>query len=313
MQVPAPAGNMSLSVDRSVSLRAPAKVNLSLVVLGARPDGYHDLHSVMATVSLYDDLRLALSEQPGIAFHTSGLGVPSGRDNLVVRAAEAMARRAGVEPALRIDLHKRIPPGGGLGGGSSDAAACLWGLNQLWQLGYSRPELASLAAELGSDVAFFLYGPVALCTGRGEIVKPLAQRCGRHVLLVMPAVQVSTALVYKHFQYKRGQADDLLRQVRYFLRRGDLDGLAAQGINNLSRPCLNLFPSLDDLRVGLEELGVAPVQISGSGASLFATSCSLNQVKHWAQLVQDRQLGQAQGISFHYQSEPFLEVPHADF
>jgi len=313
VQVPAPAGNMSLSRQHSVALQAPAKLNLSLVVQGPRDDGYHDLHSVMATLALYDHLRLTHTAQPGIDLHTSGLDVPNDPNNLVVQAALALARDAAIEPALRIDLHKNIPLGGGLGGGSSDAAACLIGLNRLWQLQYSRTQLASIAAQIGSDVSFFLYAPVALCTGRGDIVTPLSLRCRLHVLLIMPALHVPTPQVYKQFQHNPQKADHLLHQVEGFLQHDDLDGLAAQQINNLAPACLELFAPLRKLRSELRNLDIPPVQVSGSGATLFLTSPSHDQIKQWAQLVQERQLGQAQCVSFHNQSEPFLEVHHADF
>src|SRR5438477_7604267 len=173
-------------------VRAPAKVNLFLEVLGKRPDGYHDLATLMVAVSLFDTLEI--KEDPSATI-TLDLVPPAeapgaedrpaltpGPDNLVWRAADLLRRHAGHPRGARLRLRKRIPLAAGLAGGSSDAAATLLGLNRLWRLGLTDAELARLGAELGSDVAFFLHGPAAWCTGRGEVITPL--RAGRELWLV---------------------------------------------------------------------------------------------------------------------------------
>jgi 4-diphosphocytidyl-2-C-methyl-D-erythritol kinase len=179
-----------------IALKAWAKINLSLIVLGKREDGYHDLHTVMAAIDLNDDLHFDHADRQGIFLECSGRPVANDRDNLVVQAARLLAESAGIQPRLKIRLHKRIPIGAGLGGGSSDAATCLAGLNLFWNLNLPIAALARLAAVLGSDVAFFLYNSVALCTGRGEIVQPIPQRCRRPILLIIPDFSLSTRLVY---------------------------------------------------------------------------------------------------------------------
>src|SRR5262245_58478457 len=166
-----------------VLVRAPAKVNLFLEVLGKRPDGYHELATLMVAVSLYDTLEfkearsqafaLDLVSQPNHAGDEARPGLSAGPENLVWRAAELLRQRSGVKAGARVRLHKRIPLAAGLAGGSSDAAATLVGLNRLWRLGWSREQLQPLAAELGSDVAFFLKSDAAWCRGRGEIITPL--------------------------------------------------------------------------------------------------------------------------------------------
>src|SRR5689334_10702080 len=156
-----------------LTVRAPAKVNLFLEVLRRRPDGYHDLATLMVAVGLYDTLELRDDPGGSVSLRCDHPQLSTGPDNLVVRAAELVRQTAGVTKGVAIRLWKRIPLAAGLAGGSSDAAATLAGLNRLWQLGWDRARLAELGARLGSDVAFFFSAPAAWCTGRGEVVEPL--------------------------------------------------------------------------------------------------------------------------------------------
>lgn len=312
MQAPVLDRHTKINDAPGVALRPPAKINLSLVVSGIRPDGFHELHTIMATVDLHDDLSLRWADSPGIRLHCTGLTCPVDHNNLVFRAAELLARQAGITPSLEIHLHKRIPAGTGLGGASSDAAACLLGLNRLWKLNMTREQLSDLAAQLGSDVPFFLYAPVAVCTGRGELVQPLHHRCHRSVLLIIPEIPVSTAQVYAHYQHESYRNQDYMRRVHYFLRQGDLDGLVIQGINSLDGACVQLFDSLRRLRDSIENEGIGPLQISGSGSCLFTTSGSTEQINKWARQLRRRKWAQVQSVTFYNQTEPFLEVHHAD-
>lgn len=273
----------------AITLRAPAKINLSLVVLAPRPDGYHDLHSLMGTVDLFDDLRIRRTDSGGIRLGCSGIPSPDGPENLVVKAAKRLAEQIGREPQLEITLHKRIPAGGGLGGASSDAAATLVGLNRLWQAGLSVKELHHLAAGLGSDVPFFLYAPLALCTGRGEIVRPLPSRCRRALLLIFPSVSVSTAAVYHEYDYEHHRAEEQLAQIRDRLDAGDIDGLLELNINSLAPVTARLFPEIAAVRERLAQAGIGPVHQSGSGSTLFVMG-SPGQVAAWGQLLRELSL-----------------------
>src|SRR6516164_6376086 len=181
----------------AVRVWTPAKVNLFLEVLARRPDGYHELATLMTAVSLYDTLEF--KEEPGGAttLHCDHPSLSTGPDNLICRAVELVRRESGRSDGVGIRLWKRIPMAAGLAGGSSDAAATLAGLNRLWHLGWDRGRLARLGAELGSDVSFFFAAPAAWCTGRGEQVEPL--RLGRplDLVLVTPPVGLSTADVFR--------------------------------------------------------------------------------------------------------------------
>lgn len=270
---------------KSVVLRAPAKLNLSLVVHGPQPNGFHQLETVMATIGLCDELTLSFSEQAGIHLHCHGRDCPGGEDNLIWRSANLLAQFGKIEPAVDIELQKRIPLGGGLGGGSSDAASCLMGLNQFWNLNLSRQELAKIAAKLGSDVPFFLYAPVAHCTGRGEIIEPLDARCTRTVLLILPKLSAPTANVFRHYRYDAEQSNLLAQQANRLIQTGDLDSLVQLGINNLARPCFEQFEPLRQIKEDVEGLGLKPVCLTGSGSTLFATFDHVDSANEWAEKI----------------------------
>src|SRR5438067_3688228 len=180
-------------------VQAYAKINLTLDVLGRRPDGYHELRTLMQTIDLYDTLCLSITDENRVRVICTQPELNTA-DNLAVRAAEAVRQRLALSRGIVIELHKRIPLAAGLGGGSSDAAVVLLALQQWWQLPLSPTDLLMLAASLGSDVPFFLTGGLALCAGRGEQVRALVPRWPasmRWLVLVKPAIGVSTAAVFR--------------------------------------------------------------------------------------------------------------------
>jgi 4-diphosphocytidyl-2-C-methyl-D-erythritol kinase len=206
-------------VQAFLRLSCPAKVNLSLELLGRRPDGYHELRSVMAPISLADDLELRLAAEPGVRLRVEGADLPAGPDNLVhraaalvldeVRAAAAGAAHEPAAPGVEIRLVKRIPVGAGLGGGSSDAAGTLVGLDRLLGSPLGPARLARLALRLGADVPFFVGGRAALATGVGERLEPLPPLPTLWMVLVNPGFPVSTADVYREFDALTGGAGRL--------------------------------------------------------------------------------------------------------
>jgi 4-diphosphocytidyl-2-C-methyl-D-erythritol kinase len=249
-------------------VRAAAKVNLYLEVLGKRADGYHELETLMAAVGLYDSLALRDDPSGEVRLSCDRPDLATGPDNLVVRAAELLKRRTGHAGGAAIRLWKRIPLQAGLAGGSSDAAATLAGLNRLWRLGLTAAELARIGAEVGSDVAFFLAGPAAWCTGRGEVTEPL--RLGRplDLVLVCPREGLSTAAVFRRLtppaEPHRGDA------VRAAAAAGDVEALGRALFNRLGPVAEELCPAVRDARRALEELHPAGVLMSGSGSTVFA-------------------------------------------
>ena len=232
--------------DHSLVVHAPAKLNLFLEVLGKQDGGFHELETLMVAVSLYDTLIFSFKEDApeevslrcfDAGFRQSSVGsalrqnategatgfteVPDGRDNLAVRAAELLRSKTGCRQGIHIDLYKRIPAEAGLAGGSSDAAAVLFALNRIWQLGLSRDELQSFASEIGSDVSFFLNPQsIAICRGRGDIIEPLSLPNRLHFVIAKPPSGLSTADVFRHCRVRDSPCG--VSSLVDSLKRGDL-------------------------------------------------------------------------------------------
>lgn len=251
-----------------VVARAPAKVNLFLEVLAKRPDGYHEIATLMLAVRLFD--RLVFKEEPDgrLELTCNQPGLTTGSDNLIVRAARLLQQRTGCSHGASIQLVKRIPLAAGLAGGSSDAAATLAALNQLWRLGLSNAELAQLGSEVGSDVPFFFHTPAAWCTGRGEIVTPVPVGRPLHLVLLCPSFGCSTAAVYRNVTVPADpcNGDDLRRA----LTQGDPEAVGRLLFNRLQAAAAALEPDITKYHRRLAELGPAGQLMSGSGSSLFA-------------------------------------------
>ncbi|MCH2113913.1 MAG: 4-(cytidine 5'-diphospho)-2-C-methyl-D-erythritol kinase [Pirellulales bacterium] len=294
---------------------APAKLNLYLDVLGGRPDGFHELETLMLPVRIYDSLRwtAASPEENGVAPALrirnllSGADAPQpdlGPGNLVLRAAESLARAAGIAPCGTFELIKRIPIQAGMGGGSSDAAAALLLANAAWGIGYSYERLASLAGELGSDIPFFLQSSAAICRGRGEQVEPVAGLPLLHFVVVKPPVGLSTAEVFSRWRRSSDQPATLRRETERIetgdrplskliasLRHG---ALAESGIwmqNALESAAAELSPWINRLRQVFAECGCYAHGMTGSGSATFGVMRSARQARRTAQLLATRRLG----------------------
>ena len=275
------------------ALHAPAKVNLTLDVLGRRGDGFHDLESLMATVGWYDTLTFAPAERFTLTV-TGAAGVPADGRNLVSKAAAALAAAAGVTPTGRVTLHKRVPHEAGLGGGSSDAAAALRGLNRLWGCGLSRAELCEIAADLGSDVPFFLCGAAAgVARGRGERVEPVAGGAGRWAVLAKPPVGLSTPAVFAAWGGRASAAGT--GRAAGLWRRGGA-GLAAALSNDLDGPAGELEPVLAAERAAFAAAGMPHSCLSGSGTSRFALLPSAAAARAAAAKLRRRRPGPAVAV-----------------
>src|SRR5262245_25434236 len=252
----------------TVVIRAPAKVNLFLEVLGKRADGYHEIASLMVAVSLYDTLEIRDEPAGRVVLSCDHAELSTGSDNLVCRAAALLQQRTGCARGASIRLAKRIPLAAGLAGGSSDAAAALAGLNELWRLGLGRTELAVLGAELGSDVAFFSATPAAWCTGRGEQVTPLPLGRVLDLLLVCPPIGLATSAVYAAVQVpEQPQSGAAIRQA---LAAGNVGEVGRRLHNRLQPAAEQLCPVVAELRRRLAKLGPAGTLMSGSGTTVFA-------------------------------------------
>jgi 4-diphosphocytidyl-2-C-methyl-D-erythritol kinase len=260
---------------RELVVRAPAKVNLYLELLRKRPDGYHDIRTVMQAVSLYDELTLRPAPRGRLLLECVGGQLPTGDTNLVLRAARLMEARCAPDAGADIRLVKGIPVGGGLGGGSSDAALTLLALKHLWNLHVEPADLEAWAAELGSDVPFFLRGGTALCEGRGERIMPIACPRPIHYVLVMPGWPVPTAGVYAAARPLTDRASDSNNTLRA-LGDGDAGRLASALRNDLQEAALRLNPPLQTVWEQLlgcaASCGIEGVALSGSGASFLGVA-----------------------------------------
>ncbi len=267
-------------------ITAPAKINLTLDILGRRPDGYHELHSVVTAVDLCDELEAQPRPEPGLDLTCTDGRVPSDRSNLVWRAAELLARRYQIEPAVRLRLAKTIPPGAGLGGGSSDAAATLLLLATWWQLQSDLAVLSQIAAELGSDVPFFLRCGTALITGRGETVQPLSYQPPGCVLLIMPPLQISTAEVYGAFRTCDARARP--SENAWEKPPASVHQLINCCYNSLRPAAERVCPALASIRRRLERSGLGTVHLSGSGSTMFVLLADSEEARQWADRIAEK-------------------------
>ncbi len=254
---------------------AYAKVNLTLEILGRRNDGYHEVRTILQTIDLAD--KLDISESPRLRVECDQPGL-SGEDNLVWRAAESLAERAGVSPQVCIRIQKRIPVGMGLGGGSSDAAAALSALNRLWKLDLEHEELSRTAGELGSDVPFFLTGGTALAQGRGEQVAALPPLPPLPVTLVCPGTTVAnkTAGMYSRITLAHYSDGGVTRRVVETLAGGQFIADAVPGMvyNAFEEVAPQAFPDWDWLRRDLGEMAPGRFRLTGAGPAMFALGLS---------------------------------------
>jgi 4-diphosphocytidyl-2-C-methyl-D-erythritol kinase len=245
---------------RRMTIDAPAKVNLTLRVLGRRPDGFHDIETLMAPLDLADRLEVDLKDSPGVDFSCSDSSLPMDGSNLVCKAVAAFSHVIGRDFGVRIHLEKNIPHGAGLGGGSSDAAAVLKALNELLGVGFSVEELENLAASIGSDVPFFIRCVPAICRGRGERIEPVAGIRGAEILLVKPPFPVSTAWAYGAW------AAAPKSEATFAPMFGSISM-----VNDLEAPVFSKHLQLPGLKRWLAaQPGATAAMMSGSGSTVFA-------------------------------------------
>ena len=250
-----------------LTISAPAKVNLTLEILGRRTDGYHQLSSVAQTIGLQDTLSFQPDRETRLTCNIPELVSP---DNLVIRAANLLREVTGCQRGATISLTKKIPHAAGLGGGSSDAATTLLGLNQLWELGISQEDLANIASKLGSDVAFFLYGGTSLLEGRGNEITQLPSPLPLWLVLAKPPLDIpdKTERMYASLsplQFTRGQ---FTQKVVDVLQRGD-KVTPSLCYNAFEQVASRVFPELEEYRMRFIAAGANGIHLAGAGPTLF--------------------------------------------
>lgn len=254
--------------NKEIILPSFAKTNLLLKVENERADGYHDLITLFQTISLADELRFQTSSELELACDDPS--IPTDDSNLIIKAAKNLRDKFGVSSGANIFLKKRIPSPGGLGGGSSNAAVTLLALAKLWEIDVQLSDLVSIASELGSDVPFFLFGGTALGTGRGTEVEPVTDFYSDKIIIVDPAVAVSTAKIFKEFKgvgLTKAASDTILSNCRF--NAAQVGTLAFEFENDLENVAFGLFPQIQEAKLFLREMGAVSSLMSGSGACVF--------------------------------------------
>ncbi|MEP6706151.1 MAG: 4-(cytidine 5'-diphospho)-2-C-methyl-D-erythritol kinase [Pyrinomonadaceae bacterium] len=253
-----------------INIPAFAKINWMLHVNGRRPDGYHQIETVLQTVTLHDSISFWSSPDPDITFSCDDPELPADRSNLVTRAAHALKARYSIKSGAGIRLEKRIPVGSGLGGGSSDAAVALIGLSHLWNLKLHRDELVETAAQLGADVPFFLFGGTALGLGTGTEISRLPDAPDQRLLVLMPNTKVSTKTAYDSLNapaLTTVTGDTILSSSR---EAADFDLLYPSGLqNDFESVVFRSSPEVERARDALLGQGASRALLAGSGASVF--------------------------------------------
>jgi 4-diphosphocytidyl-2-C-methyl-D-erythritol kinase len=255
------------AAKQKLVLEAPAKVNFTLEVLGRRADGYHSIRSILARISLHDTVTFT----PGgrkVVFH-GGQGTPRDESNLALRALRAIEKLSGVRHGVDVRIVKRIPVAAGLGGGSSDAAAVLRGLDELWGLGLPPRELERIGLALGSDVPFFLRDATCLAGGRGEELEPLARGGPVEMVLVSPAARVSSQWAYEHVPAELTRPSGSTSMVKVALASGRVELLAAHLSNDLAAGVERQYPVVAEAKRKLRAAGALGASMSGSGPTVF--------------------------------------------
>jgi 4-diphosphocytidyl-2-C-methyl-D-erythritol kinase len=275
-------------VARAVTVRAHAKINLDLRVLGTRPDGFHELRTVFQALDLHDRIECIPRVGP-FAIECETAGVPLDRSNLVWRAAEALwrsLRREGSARDVLVRVHKRIPLQGGLGGGSTDAAATLLALAHAWRLPLRPNQFVDVASTLGADVPFFLSGGTALGLGKGDEIYPLADLPRHWVVLLVPGFGVASVDAYSWYDAERDPGrSPMVREAQYV--PGPWPSRAAQMINDLEAPIARHHPEIEQMKTALRRAGALAAAMSGSGSTVFG----LFQKRRDAVLAVDRLSG----------------------
>lgn len=270
----------------SLAVFSPAKINLYLRIVGKRPDGYHELETVMLPLDFGDQITFQ-SRKTGLVLECDNPALPTDDSNLALRAARKLAEAFAVHHGAKIALKKRTPLAAGLGGGSSNAATVLMGLNRFWNLDAPGKKLHALAASMGSDINFFMAGGAALCRGRGEEVEAIPCKFSGAVLLVNPGFGISTKWAYE--DWAKAAAESRLTahppEVSLLLRalaENDLMGISRCLFNSLEAPSVRKFPVLELIKKTMRDDGAAGALMSGSGATVFGLFADAKAAKRSA-------------------------------
>ena len=277
-----------------MQLKALAKINLGLDVLRRREDGYHEVRMIMQTVRIFDRLQLMKQERPGIRVRTNLYYLPANENNLVYKAANLLFEEFGLPGGLSIDLKKYIPVAAGMAGGSSDAAAVLYGVNRMYGLGLSQEELMKRGVRIGADVPYCLMRGTALAEGIGEVLSPLPPMPPCNILVAKPGISVSTKFVYENLHANELRADQHpdIDGILEALRRQDLKGMTEclKDGNVLETVTVPAHPVIQKIKDTMEEQGALAALMSGSGPTVFGIFEDRNKARRAMSVLRKNRL-----------------------
>ena len=276
-------------MDR-IELKALGKINLGLDVLGRRENGYHDVRMVMQTVYLYDQITIKKRKNPGIGIETNLYYLPTNENNLAYRAAKLLKDEFDIKEGVSIGLEKHIPVAAGMAGGSSNAAAVLFGMNRMFGLGLTMEELMERGVTLGADVPYCIMRGTVLAEGIGEILTPLAPMPRCFVLLEKPPVAVSTKLVYERLDSREIEAHPDIDGIIEGLKEEKLSKITSSMGNVLERVTMEEYPVIEEIKNTMKEGGALNAMMSGSGPTVFGIFDDRNLAKTAAQRIKEIQL-----------------------
>lgn len=252
-----------------ITENAYAKINISLDVLGTRPDGYHDVSMIMQQVSLHDVVKMKIITEDKIILKTNKSFLPTDERNIAYKAAEAFKKRFNIQKGIFIDIEKKIPVAAGLAGGSTNAAATLRGMNKLFDVNASIDELCEIGVKLGADVPYCIKGGTMLSEGIGEILTPVENRLDCYCVLVKPDFPVSTQYVYQNLVLDENTQHPDITGATKAVEAGDLTALSACAGNILETVTCTKYPVIEEIKKGMREAGAELAMMSGSGPTVF--------------------------------------------
>ena len=253
----------------SIQLKAMGKINLGLDVVRRRPDGYHEVKMVMQTVNLFDRIGITVQPSPGIHITSNLPYLPTNENNIVYKAAQLLIQTCGIEQGVSVSLEKHIPVAAGMAGGSTDAAAVLYGMNRLFDLGLGRRQLMELGVRLGADVPYCIMRGTALSEGIGEILTPLPAMPDCWILIAKPPVSVSTKFVYENLRLDELSHHPDIDGIVQAIRKNDLEGMCALLENVLETVTIDRHPQILKIKQFMKEHGAINALMSGSGPTVF--------------------------------------------
>ncbi|MCQ2509974.1 MAG: 4-(cytidine 5'-diphospho)-2-C-methyl-D-erythritol kinase [Lachnospiraceae bacterium] len=273
-----------------IRLEAMAKINLGLDVLRKRPDGYHDVRMIMQSIDLHDDLELEEADEPGIHMTCNVKELPTDGSNLVSKAAALLMQEKGIDKGVKLHLTKRIPMAAGMAGGSTDAAATMLGINELFDLGLSRQDLMDRAVKIGADVPYCIMGGTALSEGIGEILSPLPAMPDCQILIAKPDIDVSTPFVYRNLKAAELTWHPDIDGMIDALRMQSLEGITDRLGNVLETVTIPAFPVISEIKETIRQAGTMGVLMSGSGPTVFGIFNNQENAEKALQIMEESKL-----------------------